>query len=101
MSKPSVSVSRFMKTFHEDPSKAGTKKTKAPTQTISIAYDREADVLSLTFGKPTKAEAEEIGNGIYARYAGQTGRLVEICVLGFLQRFGKQAKEISVPEYAK
>ena len=90
-----------MKAFHKDPSKAGTKKTKARSQTISIAYDREADVLSLTFGRPTKAEAEEIGNGIYARYAGQTGRLVEICVLGFPQRFGKQAKEISVPEYAK
>jgi hypothetical protein len=90
-----------MKALHRDPNKAVTKKTKVRSQTIAIAYDREADVLSLTFGRPTKAEAEEIGNGIYARYAGQTGRLVEICVLGFSQRFSKQAKEINVPEYAK
>ena len=90
-----------MKALHKDPNKAATKKTKVRSQTIAIAYDREADVFSLTFGRPTKAEAEEIGNGIYARYAGQTGRLVEICVLGFSQRFSKQAKEINVPEYAK
>ena len=90
-----------MKALHRDPNKTGTKTTKAQNQAIAIAYDREADVLSLTFGRPTKAEAEEIGNGIYARYAGQTGRLVEICVLGFSQRFSKQAKEINVPEYAK
>ena len=90
-----------MKALRKDPDQAGTKKAKARSQTISIAYDRDADVLSLTFGKPTKAEAEEIDNGIYARYAKQTGRLAEICVLGFPQRFGKQAKEVSVPEYAK
>jgi hypothetical protein len=74
---------------------------KTQSQKISIAYDREADVFSLTFGRPTKAEAEEIGSGIYARYAWQTGRLVELCILGFLQRFNKRPQEISVPEYTK
>jgi len=84
-----------------NPKKLGKRQIKAPSQTVAIAYDREADVLSLTFGRPTKAEAEEIGNGLYARYAWRTGRLAEICIVGFSQRFDKQPKEISVPEYAK
>lgn len=90
-----------MKASHKNLNKSEAKQVKAQKQAISIAYDREADVLSLTFGRPTKAEAEEIGSGIYARYAKQTGRLAEICVLGFSQRFNKRPKEISVPEYAK
>jgi len=66
---------------------------------ISIAYDHEADVLSLIFGKSTKAEADEIAPGIYARYAWQTGQLAEVCILGFSQRFHKKPQEIKVPEH--
>lgn len=90
-----------MKASHKSPHKLRTKKAKSQSQTISIAYDGEADVLYLTFGRPTKAEAEEVGSGVYARYAWRTGRLAEICILGFSQRFSRQPKEISVPEYAR
>jgi uncharacterized protein YuzE len=90
-----------MKASHKNLNKSGAKKAKAQSRAISIAYDSEADVLYLTFGRTTRAEAEEIGSGIYARYAWQTGRLAEICILGFSQRFSKEPKEISVPEYAK
>lgn len=91
----------FMKAARKSPIKSEERKRRTQSQKIAITYDRETDVLSLTFGRPTKAEAEEIGRGIYARYAWQTGRLVEICILGFSQRFNKQPQEISVPEYTK
>jgi len=35
---------------------------------ISIAYDKKADVLYMSFGKPEKAVSEEVDEGIFARY---------------------------------
>src|SRR5258708_15761499 len=87
----------FMRASRKDPSKPGTKKQKTHGQSISISYDREADVLSLIFDKSTKAEADEIGPGVYARYAWQTGRLAEVCIVGFSRRFHKKPREIKVP----
>ena len=62
-----------MKAFHKDPSKAGTKKTKARSQTISIAYDREADVLSLTFGDPQKQRQRRSVTGFTPATPGKLG----------------------------
>lgn len=90
-----------MKASGKDLTKTRTRKPKARSQIISIAYDREADVLSLIFGRSTKAEADEIGPGIYARYAWQTGRLAEVCILDFSQRFHKKPQEIKIPEHIK
>ena len=42
---------------------------------IQIAYDKEADVVYLTFAD-VKAEAEEIDDGIFARYDPKTKELV-------------------------
>lgn len=87
-----------MRASHKDLSKLGTKKPKTHDRSISISYDREADVLSLIFEKSTKAEADEIGPGIYARYGWRTGRLAELCIVGFSRRFEKKSQEIKVPE---
>jgi hypothetical protein len=35
---------------------------------ISIAYDKKADVLYMSFGKPAKAVSEEVQQGVFARY---------------------------------
>jgi Protein of unknown function (DUF2283) len=90
-----------MKASRKDLNKTRTRKPRAGSRKISIAYDREADVLSLIFGRSTKAEADEIGPGIYARYAWRTGRLAEVCILGFSQRFYKKPQEIRVPEHVE
>ena|SRR5215471_6654769 len=90
-----------MKASRKDLVKTRTRKPKVHRQTISIAYDREADVLSLIFGKSTKAEADEIGPGIYARYAWRTGRLAEVCILDFSQRFHKRPQEIKIPDHGE
>jgi hypothetical protein len=87
-----------MSASRKDPSKPGTKRKKTHGQSISISYDREADVLSLVLDKSTKAEADEIGPGIYARYAWPTGQLAEVCIVGFSRRFQKKSQEIKVPE---
>jgi hypothetical protein len=89
-----------MKTSRKDQHKPGTKKLRTHDQSISISYDREADVLSLIFDKSTKAEADEIGPGIYARYGWRSGRLAEVCIVGFSRRFEKKSREIKVPEHS-
>ena len=56
-----------MKVSRKNPNTIGAKKLKTRDQSISISYDHEADALSLIFDKSTKAEADEIGPGVYAR----------------------------------
>jgi uncharacterized protein YuzE len=64
---------------------------------ISIAYDQEADVVYLSFGEPVPAVAEEIQEGVFARYDPQTEELVGLTVTNFSKKFGVEPKELSVP----
>jgi uncharacterized protein YuzE len=66
---------------------------------ILISYDREADVVYLRFDRPIKAEAEEIGDGIFARYRPQTKELAGLTIVNFSKKFGMRPKEVSVPIY--
>ena len=65
---------------------------------ISISYDREADVVYLIF-KRTKAEAEEISEGVFARYEPGTKELAGITILNFSRKFTKEPSAVSVPAY--
>ena len=65
---------------------------------ISISYDKEADVVYLTF-RPTKAEAEEISDGVFARYEPTTKELVGLTIVNFSKKFSKQPSEVSIPAY--
>jgi uncharacterized protein YuzE len=66
---------------------------------IFISYDKDADVMYLSFGKPTKAEGEEIDEGIFARYKPDTGELVGLTVINFSKKFGIEPKEVTIPIY--
>ena len=66
---------------------------------ISISYDKEADVIYLSFGEPVKAEAEEIAEGVFARYKPETKELVGLTITNFSKKFGIQPREVSVPAY--
>jgi len=66
---------------------------------ISISYDKEADVVYLLFGKPTKAEAKEISAGVFARYKPETKELVGLTIVNFSKKFDKQPTEVAVPAY--
>lgn len=64
---------------------------------ISISYDKEADVMYLSFGAPVKAIGEEIDSGVFARFDPQTEDLVGLTVTNFSKKFGIQPKEVAVP----
>jgi len=63
---------------------------------ILIAYDKDADVVYITFAD-VKAEAEEIDNGIFARYDPKTKELVGFTIINFSRKFAKRPKEITIP----
>ena len=68
---------------------------------ISISYDKDADVLYLSFGKPTKAVGEEIDTGIFARFDPQSEELVGLTVINFSKKFGVKPREVSIPIHRK
>lgn len=63
---------------------------------VSIAYDKGADVMYLAFSN-VKAEAEEIDEGVFARYDPETGELVGFTVVNFSKKFTEELKEITIP----
>jgi len=63
---------------------------------ISIAYDKEADVMYLSFAD-VKAEAEEVEEGVFARYNPKTKELIGFTVVNFSKRFAKEPREIAIP----
>ena len=65
---------------------------------ILISYDKEADVMYLSFGEPVEAIAEEIDEGVFARYA-QDQELVGLTIINFSQKFGIEPKEVAIPIY--
>lgn len=63
---------------------------------ISIAHDKEADVVYLSFADE-KAEAEEVEEGVFARYNPKTKELIGFTVVDFSKRFAKEPREIAIP----
>lgn len=45
-------------------------------------YDREADALYISFGKPVPALTIDLGNGVLARYVKDTDELVGFTIVG-------------------
>jgi uncharacterized protein YuzE len=48
---------------------------------VSRDYDKEADVLYVSFGKPTASLTLDLGSGILAHYIEETGELTGFTVL--------------------
>jgi len=44
--------------------------------TLNFDYEGEVDVLYVSFGKPTKAISEDLGNGVILRYNEENDDLV-------------------------
>jgi uncharacterized protein YuzE len=64
---------------------------------ISISFDKEADVVYLSFDEPVKAVSEEIEDGVFARYDPQTNELVGMTIMNFSLKFDRYAKEVQAP----
>jgi len=63
----------------------------------TIFYDREADVLYFTVGKPQEAISREIGNDVLVRVHPKTGEVVGLTVLNFASRFSNLSHEQPLP----
>jgi uncharacterized protein YuzE len=54
---------------------------------LQMSYDKEADVLYVSFGAPQAAISEETSEGILLRKDPETGAIVGVTVLDFEKRF--------------
>jgi uncharacterized protein YuzE len=67
---------------------------KLPAGRMWIDYDREADVLCISFKRPQKAtDSEMLGNGILVRYRGE--QIVGLTILEASKRDGHRKKSVS------
>jgi uncharacterized protein YuzE len=64
---------------------------------IYIRYDKEADVMYLSFGEPIKAVGEEIEEGVFSRYDPETNELVGLTIVNFSKKFGPKPTEVAIP----
>ncbi len=54
---------------------------------MEINYDEIADVLYISFGKPSPGLAEEISEGDFVRKNSDTNEIVGITILDFQRRY--------------
>ncbi|PKB63598.1 MAG: hypothetical protein BZY80_06495 [SAR202 cluster bacterium Io17-Chloro-G2] len=59
----------------------GPLKLKEP-ENVTTSYDKEADVLYISFGKPTPSLTLDLGRGLLARYIEETGDITGFTLLG-------------------
>ena len=64
---------------------------------LMISYDKDADVMYLSFDEPAKAYGDEIDEGIFARYDPANHELLGVTIINFSRKFGKAPKAIGVP----
>ncbi len=65
---------------------------------LMMGYDREADVLYLSFGEPQKGMTYvEIDNKLIVRLFTQTGQVMDLTILDFSQRFGVVESPVKLP----
>ncbi len=60
-----------------------------------MSYDKDADVLYVSMGKPVKAIGREIANGVIERIDPKTNKAVGFTIVGFSKK-----KEVEVPIFA-
>jgi len=62
---------------------------------IMMTYDREADVVYMSFGKPRKAISEEIDPYVIIRRDPETKEIVGITITNFIKYF-EEKKQLSI-----
>lgn len=64
----------------------GALKIQEKQSNLDWEYDKEADVLYISVGKPKEAEGMDIGEGTIARLDPQSGEVVGLTIIGLRQR---------------
>lgn len=64
---------------------------------IRLSYDKESDVLYITFGIPSFGIDEETEDGIFIRRNETHREVIGITVMDFEKRFSSNIKELLLP----
>ena len=73
---------------------------KQKNDQLSVSYDKDADVLYITEGKPRKAVGEMMDNGVIVRRDPKTKEVVGFTIVDFTETF-KSAKPQRIPLKAR
>jgi uncharacterized protein YuzE len=65
-------------------------KKKTP---VDWEYDREADTLYISFGKPRAAVGVDVGEGVVVRYDEKAKEVVGLTIIGVGRRLEQHLKE--------
>jgi len=69
---------------------------------LNYSYDKEADVLYMSYGKPVPAESIEMGNGVLVRIDPNTQDIVGITWIDFVRRVHDRiGEEVAAKEFLK
>lgn len=68
---------------------------------LNFFFDREADVLYLSLGKPKAAVSIEVGDDILVRLSPKTKKVVGCTILNLTKRFKKMKHAENLPISAK
>lgn len=63
---------------------------------LRLSYDKDVDVLYVSFGAPQEAVSEETGDGMLIRKHPETGEIVGVTILEFEERFDPEDVRDSV-----
>jgi len=66
-------------------------------QNLDIYYDREADILEITIGQPSKCIFDEIEDGIFEAHDMKTDELKGYKIFDFMKRGGMKNIKIPLP----
>jgi uncharacterized protein YuzE len=64
---------------------------------MRLFYDREADVLYVSIGRPEFTDYEEVGENLILRREPKTGQVVGFTIIDFAARFAEKESPKSVP----
>ena len=69
---------------------------KSKSDAMRISYDKEADVLYVSLGKPKQAICETLDNGVVVRYDKKSDRVIGFTIIDFEKRFSAKGHPISI-----
>ena len=64
---------------------------------MRLLYDREADVLYVSIGRPEFTDYEEAGENLILRRDPKTSQIVGFTIIDFAARFARKEPPLSVP----
>jgi uncharacterized protein YuzE len=69
-------------------------------ENIEYHYDKDADVLYASLGKPRRGYSEETPNGILVRYDNKTNEVIGFTIYNYSRKL-KRGQLMSIPHFPK